>query len=235
MGGKTPLEQWTAVLARLGFQGENVVWDRGKRNVGKSQTFDQVTIMKISLTVLNQMIDWLTDCVWGDVDEDWIRMEATEKEICEAVERHYEGGISQFLKDGGFESLEGEMINPKSLQKNMAVSSASFAVFAAYRKAIAKLNKERVALETRLKALRLKDRPKSIKARLGRWEREAELARAIETLERRIARLWSGQRRMWSVRQVEHYDWMQAIGHGDPTRLITLEDVREDRQKLYLS
>lgn len=42
--------------------------------------------------------DWLKDCVWRDIDEDGID-EASNAEVLAAVERHYDGGLAQFMCD----------------------------------------------------------------------------------------------------------------------------------------
>ena len=42
---------------------------------------------------------WILDCVWGDLDEDEIRsLPATT--VMRGIEKHYEGGIVQFIEDG---------------------------------------------------------------------------------------------------------------------------------------
>ena len=48
---------------------------------------------------VKQAIEWLTDCEWGDVDENDIR-DMHPLVITRAVQLHYHGGVKQFIKDG---------------------------------------------------------------------------------------------------------------------------------------
>lgn len=41
--------------------------------------------------------EWLSDCMWADVDAEDI-MEMDEAEILNAICRHYEGGMSAFIR-----------------------------------------------------------------------------------------------------------------------------------------
>ena len=46
-----------------------------------------------------EMIDWLSDCIWGDMDaSDFV--ELTAEELVHGINRHYSGGLTQFIKDG---------------------------------------------------------------------------------------------------------------------------------------
>lgn len=48
---------------------------------------------------IQEMKDWLADCVWQDVDSDDIQSMSNEQ-IIKAVKRHYHGGVDQFIADG---------------------------------------------------------------------------------------------------------------------------------------
>lgn len=42
---------------------------------------------------------WVADCVWmEDADE---LAELTDREVCRGIDRHYAGGIAQFIADCG--------------------------------------------------------------------------------------------------------------------------------------
>lgn len=48
--------------------------------------------------LIHEMRSWIKDCSWPDIDEDDVD-EMDEQEILEGVERHYSGGIDQFIVD----------------------------------------------------------------------------------------------------------------------------------------
>jgi hypothetical protein len=48
---------------------------------------------------IQQARNWLTECIWADIDEDDIN-EMSDARIVSGIARHYDGGIAQFIKDG---------------------------------------------------------------------------------------------------------------------------------------
>ncbi len=54
---------------------------------------------------LQDMRDWVADCTWGEGDNDpdeqqeWIAA-MDDETLLRGIERHYAGGIAQFLADG---------------------------------------------------------------------------------------------------------------------------------------
>jgi hypothetical protein len=50
--------------------------------------------------------DWVLDCSWKENPEDILEMSDTE--ILRGVERHYDGGLSQFARDGLDATWEAE-------------------------------------------------------------------------------------------------------------------------------
>lgn len=44
------------------------------------------------------MREWLADCEWPDMDEEAIG-ELEDHEIISAVSRHYDGGLTEFVRD----------------------------------------------------------------------------------------------------------------------------------------
>jgi hypothetical protein len=55
-------------------------------------------MQQLSLTTLNAMKDWLSQCIWSDIDSEEIS-DMPVSEIIGAIKRHYAGGVAQFLKD----------------------------------------------------------------------------------------------------------------------------------------
>ena len=48
---------------------------------------------------IQQARQWLTECVWEDIDDDDIN-EMSDSHIVSGIARHYSGGIEQFIEDG---------------------------------------------------------------------------------------------------------------------------------------
>jgi hypothetical protein len=44
---------------------------------------------------------WILDCQWGDLEEEDIS-ELSDTEVINGIARNYDGGIDQFILDGGF-------------------------------------------------------------------------------------------------------------------------------------
>lgn len=42
---------------------------------------------------------WCADCLWRDVDADYILEEATAETVARAIARHYDGGIAEFKRN----------------------------------------------------------------------------------------------------------------------------------------
>lgn len=53
----------------------------------------------ISASDIQEMRDWIADCIWRDLDEEQVA-ELTQGEVIKGVERHYYGGVDAFLADG---------------------------------------------------------------------------------------------------------------------------------------
>lgn len=51
--------------------------------------------------VINDMRAWVADCDWVDVDSDNVAG-LTDEQIIGGVDRHYDGGLWQFLADGDY-------------------------------------------------------------------------------------------------------------------------------------
>lgn len=49
---------------------------------------------------LSDARDWLKDCAWQDMDESDVD-ELSAEQITRGVDRHYDGGLVQFLQDAG--------------------------------------------------------------------------------------------------------------------------------------
>lgn len=58
----------------------------------KSLSLDQIA----ELTTCMQ--DWVLDCQWADVDEEYID-QMSDEELLRGVSLHYDGGIDQFIRD----------------------------------------------------------------------------------------------------------------------------------------
>lgn len=43
--------------------------------------------------------DWVKDCTWADAEDDSDIDDMTAEQITRGVQRHYDGGIAQFLQD----------------------------------------------------------------------------------------------------------------------------------------
>lgn len=63
-----------------------------RREILKTLSLDQIA------DLANDMRDWIKDCQWNDVEEEDIDA-MTDEELIRGVERHYSGGISQFVSD----------------------------------------------------------------------------------------------------------------------------------------
>ena len=44
-----------------------------------------------------EMIYWLSDCVWGDIEDSSQFEEMSYMQLKKGIERHYEGGFQEFL------------------------------------------------------------------------------------------------------------------------------------------
>lgn len=47
---------------------------------------------------LPAMREWVSDCVWRDMDD---TDELTDLQVVTGVQRHYQGGVKQFITDAG--------------------------------------------------------------------------------------------------------------------------------------
>lgn len=56
---------------------------------------DPVTLDSETITAMR---GWISDCTWDDLDDDEIA-ELPETVIIRGVQRHYSGGVAQFLAD----------------------------------------------------------------------------------------------------------------------------------------
>jgi hypothetical protein len=52
--------------------------------------------IEYSTANITDMREWLTDCIWQDMDSEDI-YGLTDIEILQGVQRHYEGGLTNFL------------------------------------------------------------------------------------------------------------------------------------------
>ncbi len=50
-----------------------------------------------SLTALHAMREWISDCQWRELDAADVG-ELTDAEVIEGVRRHYDGGITAFMR-----------------------------------------------------------------------------------------------------------------------------------------
>jgi hypothetical protein len=58
---------------------------------------------RLSSEERHQAIEWITDCVWGDIDSAEEVEALSDAELYDGIERNYDGGFAQFLEDGGLE------------------------------------------------------------------------------------------------------------------------------------
>jgi hypothetical protein len=52
----------------------------------------------ISADMINEMRMWIMDCVWDDLDADDVD-DLADAVIIRGVQRHYDGGVDQFVQD----------------------------------------------------------------------------------------------------------------------------------------
>lgn len=50
------------------------------------------------MNAVDEMFGWITDCAWADMSEEFAD-ELTVRQIVSGVERHYVGGVNQFVRD----------------------------------------------------------------------------------------------------------------------------------------
>lgn len=55
---------------------------------------------EINEDLLTEMRGWVSDCVWADMDEEEIA-ELSRDQLLRGVEKHYVGGVRQFVIDCG--------------------------------------------------------------------------------------------------------------------------------------
>jgi hypothetical protein len=48
---------------------------------------------------IDAMKDWILDCHWADIDDEDEIHEMSDEQILRGVNRHYVGGVHQFLSD----------------------------------------------------------------------------------------------------------------------------------------
>ncbi len=60
---------------------------------------DAETIKGLTIGQLKAAIQWVAECCWGDISDEEDCDELTPHQIWTGVERHYSGGIAQFIKD----------------------------------------------------------------------------------------------------------------------------------------
>jgi hypothetical protein len=58
-----------------------------KENINPIFTAEQIAAMR----------EWVADCSWGDMDEESLA-ELTDEQIIRGVNKHYDGGIREFLR-----------------------------------------------------------------------------------------------------------------------------------------
>lgn len=63
-------------------------------------TYHMKTMTDVDAKTIQQMKDWLSECQWADVEPEEFDAMADDL-VIRGVERHYVGGVTQFLKDGG--------------------------------------------------------------------------------------------------------------------------------------
>lgn len=49
-----------------------------------------------------EMAEWLTEQTFTDIDPEFIKCECSDPVIVSAINRHYHGGVSQFIADGSY-------------------------------------------------------------------------------------------------------------------------------------
>ena len=47
--------------------------------------------------IRKEMIEWLSDCEWGDIDDNSQFEEMSYIQLKKGVERHYDGGFQEFI------------------------------------------------------------------------------------------------------------------------------------------
>ena len=52
------------------------------------------------MTKIDDMRDWLKDCVWADMDSADVN-DLSDSAILRGINRHYDGGVDQFRADAG--------------------------------------------------------------------------------------------------------------------------------------
>ena len=60
--------------------------------------FTYLNLAALSPEVLADMRGWIADCAWPDLDPEEVA-ELTDYQVVRAINRHYAGGIGQFLTD----------------------------------------------------------------------------------------------------------------------------------------
>lgn len=62
--------------------------------------------------------DWISDCLWGEMDEEDV-IDLTNEQVRRGVERHYHGGWTSFLEDAGL-TLDLAPAGPRSRPSMLA-------------------------------------------------------------------------------------------------------------------
>ncbi len=70
--------------------------------------FSDIKLTIANVTLHNEMKEWLLDCFQTENEQEEIN-ELSHKELLEAVERYYDGGMKAFRECNGWASLEATL------------------------------------------------------------------------------------------------------------------------------
>lgn len=77
---------------------------------GTEEQLEEGNNPKLPTELIKAAKEWIKDCQWGDLDSDDVD-ELSDVEVENGVNRHYDGGIKQFIKDSEPVTIKENMIN----------------------------------------------------------------------------------------------------------------------------